>query len=54
MTIVDQEHIVDSLALAPVLVAPDYQKKGIGSRLITEALTRAKKSGYPSVIVLVL
>ncbi len=52
VTIVDEEQSVESLALAPVSVAPDDQKKGIGSRLITEALSRAKEMGYQSVIVL--
>ncbi|MFI8684839.1 GNAT family N-acetyltransferase [Rossellomorea sp. NPDC077527] len=52
VTIVHQGQEVDSLALAPVSVAPEHQKKGIGSQLITEALTRAKEMGYQSVIVL--
>ena len=52
VTIVDEDQSVESLALAPVSVATDYQKKGIGSHLITEALSRAKEMGYQSVIVL--
>lgn len=43
---------VDSLALAPVSVTPEYQKKGIGSQLIHAALKNAKDLGYRSVIVL--
>lgn len=42
----------DSLALAPLSVLPDYQNKGIGSKLIKEALRLAKETGYKSVIVL--
>lgn len=41
-----------SLMLAPVSVHPEFQKKGIGSKLIIEGHTRAKKLGYTSVVVL--
>ncbi|MER0466053.1 N-acetyltransferase [Bacillus cabrialesii subsp. cabrialesii] len=50
--IVDGDNAVDSLALAPVSVAPEYQRKGIGSQLIHVALKKAKELGYRSVIVL--
>lgn len=43
---------VESLALAPVSVLPEYQKKGIGSMLISKVLKKAKELGYHSVIVL--
>ncbi|OOR22496.1 GNAT family N-acetyltransferase [Bacillus cereus] len=43
---------VDSLALAPVSVAPSHQKKGIGGKLIVAALEKAKELGYGSVVVL--
>ncbi|MBJ8008581.1 MULTISPECIES: GNAT family N-acetyltransferase [Bacillus cereus group] len=43
---------VDSLALAPVSVAPSHQKKGIGGKLIVAALEKAKEFGYGSVVVL--
>ncbi|MGG0456947.1 GNAT family N-acetyltransferase [Bacillus mycoides] len=43
---------VDSLALAPVSVAPGHQKKGIGGKLIVAALEKAKELGYGSVVVL--
>jgi predicted N-acetyltransferase YhbS len=52
ITIVDQDKVADSLALAPVSVAPSFQKKGIGSQLIRAALQKAKEIGYQSVIVL--
>lgn len=42
----------DSLALAPVSVIPEYQNKGIGSKLINESLKIAKEIGFNSVIVL--
>ncbi|WP_044022713.1 GNAT family N-acetyltransferase [Bacillus sp. SG-1] len=50
--IINGDHAVDSLALAPVSVIPEYQNKGIGSQLIHTALKRAKDLGYRSVIVL--
>ncbi|UOY90216.1 GNAT family N-acetyltransferase [Bacillus glycinifermentans] len=50
--IADGDNAVDSLALAPVSVAPEYQKKGIGSRLIRTALKNAAELGHRSVIVL--
>lgn len=43
---------VESLALAPVSVKPDYQNKGIGGPLIREAHHVAKKIGFQSVILL--
>ena len=42
----------ESLALAPLSILPNYQNKGIGSKLINEGLKRAKALGYNSVIVL--
>ena len=41
-----------SLALAPVSVHPDYQGRGIGSKLIISAHTTAKELGYSSIILL--
>jgi predicted N-acetyltransferase YhbS len=42
----------DSLALAPVAVLPEYQKKGIGSKLVAKGLEKAKELGFNSIIVL--
>lgn len=50
--IVNDDRLVDSLALAPVSVSPNHQKRGIGSLLITNTLRKAKELGYQSVIVL--
>lgn len=52
ITIIDHDKVADSLALAPVSVAPPFQKKGIGSQLIRAAMQKAKELGYHSVIVL--
>ncbi|MEF9951583.1 MAG: N-acetyltransferase [Clostridium sp.] len=43
---------VESLALAPVSVLPDYQGKGIGSRLIKKSIEIAKTLSYDSIILL--
>lgn len=37
--------------LAPLAVAPAYQRAGIGSALVTRSLRLAKAGGYPLVIV---
>lgn len=41
-----------ALALAPVAVLPDFQKKGIGGQLIEEAHRIAREFGYQSIILL--
>ncbi|GEP94463.1 GNAT family N-acetyltransferase [Chitinophaga cymbidii] len=43
---------IESLALAPMAVHPDFQRRGIGGRLITEGLRRAGEAGFTAVIVL--
>ncbi len=48
----NKEQAIESLALAPVSVHPDYQKHGIGSMLVKKGLEKAKEAGYHSVIVL--
>ncbi|MED1115160.1 GNAT family N-acetyltransferase [Bacillus paramycoides] len=52
ITIEQDGATVDSLALAPVSVAPSHQKKGIGGKLIAAAIEKAKELGYGSVVVL--
>jgi len=52
ITISGDDQTAESLALAPLSVLPEYQNKGIGGRLITEALKAAKELGYHSVVVL--
>lgn len=42
----------ESLALAPVSVKPEFQRKGIGSKLIIESHAIAKRLGYQSIVVL--
>lgn len=49
--IVNGENNYESLAIAPVSVLPDYQKKGIGGNLIETAHQKAKELGYKSVVL---
>lgn len=42
----------ESLALAPVSVNPNHQKKGIGGQLIRAAHQKAKELGFQSVVLL--
>lgn len=48
----DEQHEWESLALAPVAVLPEYQRQGIGEKLIRTGLERAKALHFKSVIVL--
>ena len=43
--------VVTAVALAPVAVLPDFQRQGIGARLIDEGLARMKQRGERIVIV---
>lgn len=42
----------ESLALAPMVVHPEYQRQGIGAKLITHGLQKATDMGFNSVLVL--
>ncbi|WP_042347152.1 GNAT family N-acetyltransferase [Bacillus massiliigorillae] len=50
--ITNDKQTSESLALAPVSVLPEFQSKGIGKKLIQEALKKAKELHFNSVIVL--
>jgi putative acetyltransferase len=39
-------------ALAPLAVVPEYQRRGIGSRLVEAGCQRAASQGWPFIIVL--
>lgn len=41
-----------SLALAPVAVRPEWQRRGIGARLMEAGLAAARAAGYGSVVLL--
>lgn len=42
----------ETLALAPLSVLPEYQKSGIGKKLMNRGIERAKELGYKSIVVL--
>jgi putative acetyltransferase len=42
----------NGVGLAPVAVLPEFQRKGIGSKLIREGLERSNEAGYDAVVVL--
>jgi predicted N-acetyltransferase YhbS len=42
----------ESLALAPIAVRPEYQKKGIGGQLIKSGIDKARELKFKSIIVL--
>ncbi|WP_294548407.1 GNAT family N-acetyltransferase [uncultured Bacteroides sp.] len=44
-----KEHKV--VAFGPVSVLPEYQNKGVGSRLITHTAKLAKEMGYPAILI---
>jgi len=44
--------IFESLALAPMAVIPEFQKQGIGGKLIKKGIEKAKELGFDSIIVL--
>ena len=48
----NQKESLTSLALAPLSIIPEFQEKGIGSRLVIEGHRLAKELGYQSIIVL--
>lgn len=52
ISISSADHRETSLSLAPMAVHPDYQKKGIGGRLVEEGMAVARSLGFQSIIVL--
>lgn len=45
-------HHIRGLGLAPIAVLPEYQHRGIGSRLVIQGLEESRKQGYDLVVVL--
>jgi len=50
--IVGEDDSVDALALAPMAVVPEHQRKGIGSELVRTGLEQCRQAGHRIVIVL--
>jgi putative acetyltransferase len=52
LPIISADRIVPALALAPMAVLPDHQRKGIGSQLVRQGLETCREQGHKIVIVL--
>lgn len=52
LAIVSDAKRTDALSLAPMAVLPEFQRRGIGSRLIEAALDAARRDGHRIVLVL--
>jgi len=52
VTIANSPAAFNAVGLAPVAVHPDFQRRGIGSKLIREGLERCKQGGCDAVVVL--
>ena len=44
--------LIPTIALAPMSVLPEYQNKGVGTKLVQYGLQKCKERGFESVIVL--
>ena len=52
LPIITESGVVAALALAPMAVAPEQQRRGIGSRLVERGLDACREDGHRIVIVL--
>ena len=50
VSLAEHDHL-NLVGLAPMAVAPDYQRKGIGSALVRHGLARCKDLGFRAVVV---
>src|SRR5688572_24420600 len=50
VSLVEHDHL-KLIGLSPMAVAPDYQRKGIGSALVRQGLVRCKDLGFCAVVV---
>ena len=46
------DRTVTGMGLAPMAVLPQFQNRGIGSKLVREGIRRVRKMGYPFIVVL--
>jgi putative acetyltransferase len=52
VTVANAPAAFNAVGLAPVAVLPDFQKQGIGSKLIREGLQLCSQAGYDAVVLL--
>jgi putative acetyltransferase len=52
VTIANAPAMFRTVGLAPVAVLPEFQRQGIGSKLILEGLERSKQAGYDAVVLI--
>lgn len=52
LNIISGEKSYEVLSLAPMAVIPEYQKKGIGKKLVTEGLKKSKEMKFKAILVL--
>lgn len=52
VNLVGESKTVAGMGLAPMAVLPEFQRQGIGSRLVTEGIKAIKHFGCPFIIVL--
>lgn len=46
------ESVLEGAGLGPMSVLPDFQRMGIGSRLIEEGIQKMQQMGFPFIVVL--
>lgn len=51
-TVEDQEKKSVVIVLAPIAVKPNYQRQGVGSRLIEEGIRRCRDLGYGAILLI--
>jgi len=49
--IISEEEKIPALALAPMAISPEYQRQGIGSKLVHQGLLECTRRGHKIVIV---
>lgn len=52
LNIVSEKKSFEILSLAPMAVLPEYQRQGIGKKLVIEGLKKSKELGFKAVVVL--
>ena len=52
ITIEPENKTVSAVGLAPMAVLPEYQNRGVGSRLVEAGLDACREAGYDCVVVL--